>query len=247
MVLALIRASFQLRYRQSFVGVAWALLPPLATVAVADLVFHRVIRIDTGDVPYTVFALAALAPWTFFANSVMAGVPSIVQSQPVVTRFSFPRSTLPISAVGLALLDLAVSSLVFVAFVLLTGERLPWTALWFPVLLMVEMAFVIGVVLLGSALNVFARDIRLAVPFVIQLWLLLTPVMYPLDLVPPGLRQWYLLNPMTGIVEAFRQILVYGEPPAMGFLSAALIGSALVLATGAWYFAKTEKRFADVI
>ena len=248
LVASLVRRQFQLRYRQSLAGIGWSVLPPLASLAAATLVFDTVAGIDTPrDTPYPLFAFAALAPWTFFANGLSFGVPSVVMAQQMVSRLPFPRAALPISSVGTSLVDLAISSLTFVGFAYVTGAGLPATAAWFPLLILIEVVLVTGLVLLGSALNVFARDIRLAIPLLAQLWLFLTPVMYPLDQVPSGLRPWYLLNPMTGLVESFRRALIYGQGPDLGLLMPAMAGAVIALAVGAWYFAATEKRFADVI
>ena len=247
LVTSLIRRQFQLRYRQSFVGILWALVPPMAILGVGVVVFNKVVGVDTGGVSYPVFALAALAPWTFLANSVILGVPSVAESPHIVVRLAFPRAVLPLSMIGVSLLDLAVSIALFAVFAYGVGDGLPLTALWFPPLLLVEVVFVVGIVLLGSALNVFARDVRLAVPLLAQLWLFLTPVMYPLSSVPTGLHGWYLLNPMTGLVESFRRILVYGLPPDIGLMTPAIVGAITAFVVGSWYFRTTEPRFADVI
>jgi lipopolysaccharide transport system permease protein len=249
LVLSLIRRQYQLRYRQSLVGFSWAILPPLASLLVATVVFHGVIGVQSGKagVPYTLFTLAALTPWTFFSQSVTAGVPSIVGSIQMVTRLPFPRAVIPISMIGTSMIDLGISLVGFVLFAVITGAGLPITALWLPVLLAIELVLVVGVVLLGSAVNVFARDVRIAIPLVTQLWLFLTPVMYPLESVSDGMRSLYLLNPMTGLVEAFRQILAYGEPPSLGLLIPAIVGAIVILALGTWYFSTTEERFADVV
>lgn len=247
LVVSLIRRQFQLRYRQSAAGVAWAVLPPLVTVGAATVVFDRVAQVDTGTIPYPLFAFAALTPWTFFASSLTFAVPSVVQNQQMVTRLAFPRAVLPVSMIGLALVDLAIAAATFVIFVYVTGSSIPLTALWFPLLLLVEMILVSGVVLFGSALNVFARDVKLAVPLLAQLWLFLTPVLYPLSEVPEGLRPWYQLNPMTGVVESFRNILVVGAAPEPSVLLPSAAGAVLLLVLGWWYFSATEHRFADVI
>jgi homopolymeric O-antigen transport system permease protein len=247
LVLSFVRRQYQLRYRQSLVGFAWVIVPPIASLVVATLVFDKVIGVDTGNVPYPLFALAGLVPWSFFATSVTTGVPSIVMQQTMITRLAFPRSSVPLSAVGTALLDLGVTSIVFVVYVFVTGAGLPLTALLAPLLLMIELVFVLGVVFFGSALNVFARDIRLAVPLIVQLWLFLTPVMYPLSEVPANLRPLYLANPMTGLIESFRQILIAGEAPDPSLLAPSIIGAAAALVIGGWYFAVTNSRFADVI
>jgi lipopolysaccharide transport system permease protein len=247
LVASLIRRQFQLRYRQSAAGVVWAVLPPLVTVGAATVVFAEVARVDTGTIPYPLFAFAALTPWTFFASSLTFAIPSIVQSHQMVTRLAFPRAALPISMIGLALVDLAIAGATFVVFVYVTGSSLPLVALWFPALLLVEMILVIGIVLLGSALNVFARDVKLAIPLLSQLWLFLTPVLYPLSEVPAGLRPWYQLNPMTGVVESFRNILAYGQAPDVFVLLPSAVGATALLLGGWWYFSAVEHRFADVI
>lgn len=247
LILSLARRQYQLRYRQSLVGVAWAFLMPLVTLGAAILVFDKVARIETGKIPYTVFALSALAPWTFFASSVSFGVPSVAGAQGMLNRLVFPRIALPLSMIGTAFLDLAVSVFIFLVFVFATGTSLPITALWFPVILLVEVVLAVGVVLLGSALNVFARDIRLAVPLFVQMWLFVTPVMYPLSQVPENLHGWYALNPMTGIVRSFRMTLARGLPPEVETLLPAAIFSVAIFVLGSWYFAATENRFADVI
>lgn len=247
LVFTLARRQYQLRYRQSFVGVAWAFLLPLATLAAATLVFDKVARVETGEVSYPLFALSALAPWTIFATSITNGVPSILAAAPLITRLAFPRAALPLGAVIVAFLDLLISGLLFVGYALISGEGLPATALWSPLLLAVELVLIVGIVLFASALNMFARDARVIVPVLVNLWLLVTPVMYPLDEVPGNLRSWYLLNPMTGLIESFRRVLVYGEPPRFGLLLPAVVGAAAALLVGVWYFGSTESRFADVV
>ncbi len=247
LALSFVRRQYQLRYRQSFVGIAWAVVPPIVSLVAGTFVFHGILDVDTGSVPYPLFAFAGLVPWSFFASSLSSGIPSVAMQQTMITRLAFPRSSIPISTVGTGLLDLAITSVLFVVFVYVTGANLPLTALLAPALLLVEIVFVLGIVFLGSALNVFARDIRLAVPLIVQLWLLLTPVMYPLTDVPENLQGLYLANPMTGIIASFRSVLIAGEiPPAEVFLPA-LIGSIVTFVIGTWYFAVTEDRFADVV
>lgn len=247
LLFTLSRVQFRLRYRQSFMGLAWAVLPPLATLGVGFLVFHRVVGVPGSGSAYAAATMAALIPWTLFAHSLTLGVPSVVQAQPVVTRVPFPRAILPLSMVGTSLIDLAVACAIFVAFTFAAGNGIPATAAWFPMLLAIEIALIMGIALLGSAVNTFARDVRLMVPIVVQLWLIVTPVMYPLDAVPEDLRRFYLLNPMTGIVESFRGILVLGRGPELELLLPALGGAAIAVIVGWWYFAATEGRFADVI
>ena len=250
LVLSLVRRQYQLRYRQSAVGFAWALLPPLATLGVGAVLFNQIIDVPGCEAPYVVCTSAALVPWTFLANSVSQGSPSIVGALQMVTRLAFPRAAIPLSVVGLSLLDLLVATVGFLVIVLVTGFDLPVTALLAPALLLILIPLTAGIVLLVSALNVFARDIRLAVPLLVQFWLLLTPVLYPLSGAirrAPTLEPLFLANPMTGIVESFRGLLIEGRMPTLELLWPSLVGAVALFVIGVWYFRSTEPRFADVI
>jgi ABC-type polysaccharide/polyol phosphate export permease len=165
----------------------------------------------------------------------------------MVTRLAFPRAAIPLSIVGIGLIDLGITTVMFLVFAIVSGQGLPITALLAPILLVIEVLFAAGVILFGSALNVFARDIRLAIPLIVQLWLYLTPVMYPLDTVSEELRPLFLLNPMTGLIESFRAVLIEGVVPDPVILLPSIIGTVVALVVGTWYFASTEPRFADVI
>lgn len=247
LVATLTRRFFQIHYRQSFAGVFWAILPPLGILGVGSLVFNGVAGVGGDRGSYALVTMAALVPWHFFSTSLSSGVPIVYSSSAMVSRLAFPRAVLPLSAVTTSSVTLGISTVMFVFLAYTVGDGLPATAAWFPILLMIEILFIVGVVLLGSAVDVFARDVRLAVPLAVQLWLLITPVMYPLNSVPANMRTWYLANPMTGLVESFRRTLVYGQHPDWGLLLPTTIGAALLLIVGFWYFAATEPRFADVI
>lgn len=247
LVLSMVRRQYQIRYRQSLGGFAWAIVPPLATLATATLVFHKVAGVTPKGMSYAMFTFSVLAPWTFFANGLTHGIPSVVTAMQMVTRIPFPRAALPLGMIGTSFVDLGISSVIFVTFAYATGNGLPLTALWAFPLLAIELVLICGVVMLGSAINVFARDVRLAVPLIAQLWLFLTPVMYPLDDVPDGFRWLYTANPMTGLIESFRNVLVSGDGIDVGLLGPTLIGAAALFLIGSWYFAATERRFADVI
>lgn len=248
LLVTLVRRQYQLRYRQSLVGFVWAIVPPLASLGVATIAFHKVLGVEApGNASYQIFTLAALIPWTLFASSLNTGIPGIINSTQMVQRLSFPRSVLPLSLVGVSLVDFGVAVLGFAIFAIIMGVGIPVTALWFPVLLLIELVLIAGICLLGSALTVFIRDIRLGIGLLVGLWLFLTPVMYPLDKVPDDLRKLYLLNPMTGLVESFRGILVYGTGLHLDLLLPSIAGAIFFLVVGAWYFGTTEARFADVI
>ena len=246
LVAALVGRQFQLRYRQSMVGFVWSFLPTVTTLAAATLVFHKFAKIDTGGIPYPLFAMAALVPWSFLSSSIGGGVSSIAGSG-MVAKLTFPRAVLPLTTMGLACIDMAMSFVIFVVFLAIGGRFLPISAVWFLPLFAIELVLVFGVVLLGAAMNTFARDISLAMGPIMQLWLFLTPVLYPLRSVPARLQGLYLLNPMSGLIIAFRQVLAQGRAPDPTVLLPAVIGAAVLLVTGGWYFATMERRFADVI
>ena len=243
---SLVRRTFVLRYRQSFGGVLWALVPSLGILTAGSIVFDNGEAASNGTEPYLLLTMAALVPWSLFASSITFGVPSIVQAQPMVTRLPFPKATLPIAAIGTSMIDLAISGMLFIVLSFVLGDGLPLSALWFPVLIALEMLMISGILLLGSAMNVFAWDIKMIVPMATQFWLLVTPVMYPLEGVK-DLRSLYLANPMTGIVESSRRVLVYGQPPAFDLLLPTIIGASVLFLFGMWYFSSVENRFADVI
>jgi lipopolysaccharide transport system permease protein len=243
---SLARREYQLRYRQSFAGLGWAIIIPLITLVVGNILFHQTFKVDTGGVNYAVFTLAGLVPWSFFSGSLTTGSGSIVTNRQLVTKLPFPRAVLPLADISTSLIDMGVALVLFVVVAMILGSGLPLTALWLPLLLLIEVVFVVGIVFFITSLNVFARDIRLGVPIVVQLWLFLTPVMYPLSKIPPDLRRLFRLNPMTGIVESFRDVLVVGEAPNWNLLTPAIIGAVVMLAVGIWYFRDTEPRFADL-
>lgn len=247
LVLSLIYRQFRLRYRQSSVGLGWAIVPPLATMGAATLVFGIVLGVETGKTEYPLFTLVALIPWQLLTSSVNSGVISLVQNSSMITRVPFPRIVLPLSAVGLALVDFCIAALVFVPLAYAMGDGIPITALWFPLLVFIEVVLAAGIVLFAGALNVFARDVKVGVPLAMQLWLFVTPVMYPLSEVPDSLRGLYLANPMTGLIVSFRRVLLNGSAPNFELLLPALLGAGAAFLIGLAYFMATERRFADVI
>jgi len=234
------------RYSQSFFGVAWAIAQPLATMAVFTLVFARLGKMPSGGAPYPLFAYAALVPWFFFSNSVMSGTMSLVTYRNIVTKTYFPREIVPLAQVGSRLVDITAASGLYVLLMVYYQLAVtPWAAL-IPLFMLMLVLFTVGVTLATSAINVFYRDVNPVVQIGLQLWLYLTPVAYPLEAVE-NYRWFFLLNPLTGVVEGLRAVLVFGREPEWGVvaISAGLIVSifigALIL------FKSTDKYFADVI
>lgn len=243
----LTRREVKGRYSQSFFGAGWAIAQPLAMMAVFTLVFARLGQMPSGGAPYPLFAYAALVPWFFFSNSVTSGTMSLVTYRNIVTKTYFPREIVPLAQVGSRLVDLAAAASLYLALMAYYGVGLRgWSAavpLFFGLLLL----FTVGVTLATSALNVFYRDVSPVVQIGLQLWLYLTPVAYPLSAVPERYRPLFLMNPLTGVVEGLRAVLVFGREPDWGVagISAALIGAVFVAALV--LFKKTDKYFADVI
>lgn len=237
----------RVRYKQSLLGVAWAILQPLALTVVFTLIFSRLARVDTQGVPYPIFAYTALVPWTFFATSLSFGIPSLVNNMNLVTKIYFPREVLPIASIGAALVDFAAAAVVFVGMLIFYGVRPGMQALWVFPLLVVQVVLTIGVTLLGSAAIVFFRDMRFVVPLITQVWMYATPIIYPADLVPGPLRPYYFLNPMAGIIDGYRRALLMGQPPQMTALLNSVVISALLLVLGYALFKRVEPLFADLI
>ena len=239
--------EFRVRYSQSVLEVAWALVQPLALMAMFTLVFSLFMRVPSQNVPYPVFAYAALLPWTFFVNTLSAAIPSLVNNFNLVSKVAFPREILPLAAILVGLVDFAIAAVVFVLLMLGYQRGVTLMVLWVPIILLVQLALTAGISLYAAALNVFYRDIRFIIPLALQLWLYLTPVIYPMDVVPASLRPLYLLNPMAALIETYRRVTLFGQMPDWGTFGLAALVSLLCLLAGYRFFKHAERRFADVI
>jgi lipopolysaccharide transport system permease protein len=246
LVYFLVWREIKVRYKQTALGAAWAIVQPLFTMLIFSLFFGRLAKMPSDGVPYPIFVLVALVPWTFFANGLGQAANSLVNSANLVSKIYFPRLAVPIGSVLAALVDFAVAfSLVAIALVWY-GIRPGVALLWLPVFVLLTLALALGVGFWLSALNVEYRDIRYVVPFMTQLWMFATPIAYPSSLLSDKWRIVYGLNPMVGIIEGFRwSLLGTGNPgPTLG-ISVAI--AALLLISGAFYFRRMEQAFADVI
>ena len=239
--------EIRVRYKQSMLGVAWAILQPLALTVVFTFVFSLIVRVDTRGIPYPVFAFAALVPWTFFATSLAFGIPSLITNMNLVTRIFFPREVLPLANIGAACVDFLAASVVFLGMLVIYGAWPGLSALWVFPLLAVQIMLTIGVTLMGSAIIVFFRDMRFVVPLVTQVWMYATPIIYPVELVPERLRPFYFLNPMAVIVDGYRRVLLLGEAPRMPAFILGTLVSFLLLSWGYIFFKRVEPLFADLI
>lgn len=237
----------RVRYKQSLLGAGWAILQPLALTIMFSLVFTFVVRVPTDGAPYPIFSYTAMLPWTFLASSISFGVPSLANNMNLVTKIYFPREVLPLAAMAAAGVDFLVASLIFIGMMLWYRVPVHPTVIVLPLLLLIQMVLTLGVVLIGAAALVFYRDVRFLVPLFLQLWLYASPVIYPVSLVPTRWQSLYLLNPMAGLLEAYRAVLLYGRwPDGQSLTSAALIAF-FCGAVGYNWFKRLESRFADLI
>ncbi|HVL65042.1 MAG TPA: ABC transporter permease [Actinomycetota bacterium] len=241
----LVLRNLKALYRQTFIGVAWSLFRPLVTTVIFTI-FIRLVKVPTLGIPAPLFVLSGLLPWTFFANSVYWGSLSLVVNAPLVTKIYFPRIVLPLANVLTESVDLVLSLVLLAVLSAVYGVALGAEVLLLPVLLLWLIVTCLSVTLWLAAINVRYRDVAFIVPFMIQIWLYLTPVIYPGQLIPEWGRWAYALNPMVGVVESFRWALVGGPAPT-SFIGPSLAVVVVLVVTGWWYFSRTEQTFADVI
>lgn len=239
--------DIKVRYKQTVLGIAWAIIQPLFSMVVFSLFFGRLAQIPSDGIPYPIFSYAALVPWTFFANGLTQSSNSLVGSANLIKKVYFPRLVIPISAVLSGVVDFVLAFLVLLAMMLYFGVTPTWNVLWLPLLLLLALVTSLGVGLWLTAMNVQFRDVRYAVPFLVQAWMFATPIVYPSSLLDEPWRTLYGINPMVGVIEGFRWALL-GTDTAPGpvVLVSALVAVGL-LVSGMFYFRRMEKNFADVV
>jgi lipopolysaccharide transport system permease protein len=238
--------DIKIRYKQTVLGFAWAILQPFLTMVVFSLFFGRLGNIPSDGLPYPIFNYTALLPWQFFETSITFSTTSLVSNSNMVTKVYFPRLFVPISSVLSGLIDFAIAFLVLIAMMIFYQVSPTIGMLLLPLFLLLAFVTALGVSLWMSALNVKYRDVRYVVPFLARFWFFATPIAYPSTLLDEPWRTIYGLNPMVGVVEGFRWALLGTQPPqAMIFLSTVV--AFLLFLSGLFYFNRTEKTFADVI
>lgn len=242
----LVWRSIKVRYKQTFLGASWGVLQPLLTMLVLSIFLGRLARVPSNGIPYPLFAYAGLVVWTFFTSALSQSTQSIVEQQAMITRVYFPRILLPVSAVLAATVDMLLSLPVLIALMLFYGFAPSSTAWSIPLFVVLAGAAGLGIGLWLSALNVRYRDVRYAIPFLIQLWFLSTPVMYPSSLLPGKWRILYGINPMAGVVEGFRWGLL-GTELHGGLLLVSMVIILVAVVGGFKYFRRMEATFADVV
>jgi lipopolysaccharide transport system permease protein len=238
--------DIKVRYKQTVMGVTWVVIQPLLTMLVFTLVFTRFVGADAGDIPYPLFAYAGLLLWTFFSVSVTSGTNSLISNTSLVTKVYFPRAFIPAAAVGAGLVDLSVAAVPLAALAVYYRVQVTWGLLLLPVFVLLGAMLALSVGMMASAVTVRYRDLRHALPFLLQLWMFASPVLYPVRLVGPRWRWAFAANPMTGVLEGFRAALT--GTPFDWQLIAVPVAAAPVLVCAAYYvFRRLEDTFADVI
>jgi lipopolysaccharide transport system permease protein len=239
--------DIKVRYKQTLLGAAWAIIQPLSAMVIFSLVFGRLAKMPSDGVPYPIFSYTALVPWAFFANGLGHVSQSLVGNANLIKKVYFPRLVMPISALLAGIIDFLLAFVVLLALMLYWGLVPTLNALWLPLLFLLAMVTSLGAGLWLTALNVQYRDVRYIVPFLIQLWLFATPIAYPSSLLSEPWRTLYGLNPMAGVVEGFRWALLGTNtaPGPMVIVSGSVALGCLI--GGVFYFRRMEKTFADVV
>jgi ABC-type polysaccharide/polyol phosphate export permease len=246
LVRTLAERDFRIRYKQAVLGFAWAVLTPVSLMVVFTLFFKRVANVDTGGAPYVLFAYLGLLPWTFFSTSVAQGGQTLVTNSALLQKVYCPREVFPLASCLVAAIDTAIATLVLAVLFVVTGYAPRLTTLWIPVLLAVQVAFTFGVALVTSGVLVFFRDLRHALPIILQLGLFATPVAYGMNVVPASLQVLYsAANPLAPVIDGYRRTVLLGQAPDFHLLVPGAITSTVLLVIGYIVFKRLEPGFAD--
>ena len=243
----LVWRDIKVRYKQTALGAAWAIIQPFCTMVVFSLFFGRLARVPSDGVPYPIFSYAALVPWTFFATGLSQASNSLVGSSNLVKKVYFPRLTIPISTVLSGVIDFVLAFVVLLGMMIYYGIYPTSNIVWLPALLLLALVTSLGVGLWLAALNVQFRDVKYIVPFLTQFWMFATPIAYPSTLLSEPWRTLYGINPMVGVVEGFRWALLGTDTRPGPIIAASAAAALLLLVSGAYYFRRMEKSFADLV
>jgi homopolymeric O-antigen transport system permease protein len=246
LLVVLTMRDVKVRYKQTVLGAAWAILQPFMTMVVFTIFFGHLANMPSDGSPYPIFVYSALVPWTFFANAISSSSSSLVGSAHLVSKVYFPRLIIPLSAIGVGIVDFGVAASILLAMMLFYGVGWSLNLLMAPVLLLAIMFTALGAGTCLSALTVSYRDFRYVVPFMVQLWMFVTPVVYPASLVPSQWRWLFYFNPMSGLIEGFRSAFLAKPFDFLGLAISAGVAIGLLL-VGVAYFERVERRFADII
>lgn len=239
--------DIKVRYKQTVLGAAWAIIQPFFTMIVFSLFFGKLAKVPSDGIPYPIFSYAALVPWTFFAQSLNQASNSLVNSASMIKKVYFPRLAMPLAAVLASLVDFVLAFVVLLGMMLYYGITPTVNVIWLPFFLLLALVTTLGASLWLSAMNVQFRDVRYTIPFVTQIWLFITPIAYPSSLLSQPWQTLYGLNPMAGVVEGFRWALLGTDTAPGPIVAVSSLVAVILLVTGALYFRRMEKTFADVV
>ncbi|MBI1886459.1 MAG: ABC transporter permease [Chloroflexi bacterium] len=235
------------QYKQSVLGYAWAFVNPLSQMLILSFVFSQIIRVQTEGIPYPLFVLMGLLPWIFFSTAVSSATDSITGAASLVTKVYFPRELLPTAAVLTKVVDLAFGLLILISMMVYFGYPPQWTLVWVPLLFLIHLIFTLGLAFPLAALNLFFHDVRFLVGVALTLWFYLTPVIYPVDLVPQQYQILFDLNPNSLFINAYRRVVIQGITPGADRLLLGLAVALITFIVGYYLFKRMEPRFADRI
>lgn len=239
--------DIKVRYKQTILGATWAIIQPFFTMVVFSLFFGRLAKVPSDGIPYPLFSYAALVPWTFFANGLAQSSNSLIGSSNLIKKIYFPRLIIPMASVGSGLIDFVLAFVVLLLMMFYYGMALSWNIIWLPPLLLLALVTALGVGMWLSAMNVQFRDVRYTIPFLTQIWLFSTPIAYPSSLLSEPWRTLYAINPMVGVVEGFRWALLSTDTAPGPMIIVSSVVALGLLISGALYFKRMEKTFADVV
>ena len=246
LLLFLIWRDLKVRYKQTALGVAWVIMQPLLLTIIFSVFLGMLVRVPSDGVPYPIFVYLGLLPWTFFSSSVTGGASSLIANSHLITKVYFPRMLIPTGSLGARLVDLAISFVILVGMLIYYRVPLTLNLLWLPLMIVLVALLALGCGMLAAALNVKYRDVGLVLPVIVQVWMFMSPVLYPLSLVPPKWRKVYSLNPLVGIIEGFRAACLGKQFNRTALVIAGTV-TIVVLIWSAYLFRRVEKSFADFV
>jgi ABC-type polysaccharide/polyol phosphate export permease len=243
----LVKREIKARYKQSILGYAWVILVPLINLVVLSIVFSFLIRLPTGGIPYPIFLFTALVPWTFTANAISSATKSLSANSSLITKVYLPREIFPLSAIISKMVDLLLAVLILVLFLVYYKVSISLMVIFVPLIFLFHLMIVLGVSFILSAINVFFRDVQNVLGVFLTVWMYLTPVLYPPEIIPDRFVAVFNINPMTPIVNAYRNTVLHGVAPPMPSFAYSAVVSIVLFIFGFWFFKKRARYFADVV
>ena len=246
-LITLVIRDIKVRYKQTVVSVVWAVLQPIFMMAIFTILFSKFTNLYSEGIPYPLFCLTALIPWIFFSNAINMAIPSLVDNESLITKIYFPREILPLSAISTLMVDFFIAVLIYAVISIFLKIKITILVFLVIPLFAIQFLLTIGLVLFASALNVFYRDVKFIIPFIMQIGMFATPIVYSTDMVTGRYKSIYMLNPMAGIIDGYRKVILLGTIPNYQYTMNAFLVSLTIFILGYVYFKFVESYFADVI